>query len=124
MAQIDERARELNQPDEPEEGGEPDEGEQAGESGAGDPGGVDPEGDQEDRGEPGDQEPGDGGDEGQSPSPAPDRGGPALSAGLLLGAVLYTVVIQLIRGGTPQLKGWVSAKFINEPWAGSKGSPT
>lgn len=121
MAQIDERARSLNEPDEPEEPEEGDEGEEGEEA---DPGGVDPEGGQEDLGEEGDQEPGDGGDEGQSPSPARDRGAPALSAGLILGAVLYTVVIQLIRGGTPQLKGWVSAKFINKPWAGSTGTPT
>lgn len=114
MAQIDERARSLNEPDEPEDEG-PDEDEE-------DQGDEDEseESDSEDSDE-------DGADEGMAPSRprGPDRGAPALSAGLLLGAVLYTVVIQLIRGGTPQLKGWISAKFINVPWNhNSKGVPT
>ena len=109
MAQIDERARSLNEPDEPDD--------------------VEPEEDDEDQGdeEPDEDQADDGADEGPAPSRAraPDRGAPALSAGLLLGAVLYTVVIQLIRGGTPQLKGWISAKFINVPWTNSsKGVPT
>lgn len=95
MAQIDERARSLNEPDEPDD--------------------VEPEEDDEDQAD----EDEDGADEGQAPARAPDRGAPALSAGLLLGAVLYTVVIQLIRGGQPQLKGWISAKFINVPWTGA-----
>lgn len=108
MAQIDERARSLNEPDEPE----PDE----------DQDDVDEDQDDDEDEDQGDEDQEDEeGDEGPAPSRARagDRGAPALSAGLLVGAVLYTVVIQLIRGGTPQLKGWISAKFINVPWTGS-----
>lgn len=44
------------------------------------------------------------------------EGAPALSAGLVLGLIAYSAVLQLFKGGPAQLNGWIKAKLINEPW--------
>ena len=44
------------------------------------------------------------------------EGGPALSAGLVLGFLAYSAFIQIFQGGTAQLSGWLKAKLINEPY--------
>lgn len=104
MAQIDERARSLNQP---EPGAEP---EPVDDVDQGDEQGQDDE--QEDQGD----DEGDDADEGTAPAPRPGQdSGAALSAGVVLGFLVYSVVIQVVRGGKTQLKGWLKAKLINVP---------
>jgi hypothetical protein len=44
------------------------------------------------------------------------EGGPALSAGLVLGFLAYSAFIQIFQGGMAQLNGWIKAKLINEPY--------
>lgn len=108
MAQIDDRARVLNQPDEPEPD-EPDDDQDD------EPDDVDDE-DQDDQDEDG------GDDEGTTPPARPQRdSGAALSAGLVLGFVLYSAVIQVVRGGKAQLAGWIKAKLTNQPYTPAKG---
>lgn len=38
--------------------------------------------------------------------------------GLLFGLIVYSLVINGIRYGTPGVKGWLSAKFVNRPMQG------
>jgi hypothetical protein len=64
----------------------------------------------------------DGEEEPQEEAPAqPARpgadSGPALSAGIVLGFIAYSCIVQVFRGGPAQLKGWLKAKMINEPWS-------
>ncbi|MCU1489722.1 MAG: hypothetical protein JWM85_1127 [Acidimicrobiaceae bacterium] len=40
---------------------------------------------------------------------------PSLAAGVL-GLVAYAVAINYIHGGWPQVKGWLAAKFVNQPY--------
>lgn len=37
------------------------------------------------------------------------------AAGVVLGGVLYAVLLNWIRGGPAQAKGWLLAKLINKP---------
>lgn len=39
-------------------------------------------------------------------------------AGFVLGLVLYALVLNYLKGGPAQVKGWIAAKFINKPYAG------
>ena len=69
-------------------------------------------------------------DEGPGPAPAPSRsGGPGArptstatvsqqGAGLFVGLIAYALLVNYIRGGTPQVKGWLAAKFMNKPYTG------
>ena len=69
----------------------------------------DPDDEDEDQGE-------DDADEGTAPAPRPaGDSGAALSAGVVLGFLAYSLVIQVVRGGKAQLKGWLKAKLINVP---------
>jgi hypothetical protein len=113
MAQIDERARELNQPEpEPEDDVEPESDEDQDDD--------DIEDQDEDEG---DEDGGDDQDEGPAPSPRPGQNsGAALSGGVVLGFLLYSAVIQVVRGGKGQLSGWLKAKLINEPYQAPKGA--
>lgn len=113
MAEIDDRAAELNRrlavPDEEFERGQDVDEDQADEE----PEDVDDE-DQGDEDENQDAE-----DDGDSRGPrtrAAAEGAPALSAGLVLGFLAYSLVVQIFKGGTAQAAGWLKAKLINEPW--------
>ena len=37
-------------------------------------------------------------------------------AGLVMGMLGYVIVINYLRGGLPQVKGWFAAKFLNRPY--------
>lgn len=108
MAGIDDRARGLNERlarDDDEDEQTPVDDEDQGDEG----GDVDDDEDQAD-----DEE-----DAGPQPGPrtqAAREGGPALSAGLVLGLIAYSMAIQVFKGGPSQLGGWIKAKLINEPW--------
>lgn len=39
-------------------------------------------------------------------------------AGFLLGLFAWTIALNYLRGGLPQAKGWIAAKFINKPYEG------
>jgi hypothetical protein len=41
-------------------------------------------------------------------------------AGVLLALFAYPLLANLLRGGPPQMWGWVKAKWVNEPYAGAK----
>jgi hypothetical protein len=41
---------------------------------------------------------------------------PGSASGLVLGLAGYAIVINYIRWGTPGVKGWFSAKFVNKPF--------
>lgn len=43
-------------------------------------------------------------------------------AGFLLGLIAWAIVINLLRGGPAQAKGWILAKLINKPYGGKAGS--
>lgn len=45
-------------------------------------------------------------------------------AGFLLGLVLYALALNYLQGGTPQVKGWLGAKFVNKPWRAPKARTT
>lgn len=117
MADIDDRARDLNRrlavPDDEFERGQDEEPEDVD-----DDQGEDVDDDQADKEEPEDDE--------DEEKPADTRGrrtraaaegGPALSAGLVLGFLAYSAAIQIFQGGPARLSGWLKAKLINEPWA-------
>lgn len=115
MAGIDDRAADLNRrlavpddefergQDEPEDAGDEDQGED-----------VDDDQDDEDEGDTEEEPPAD--TRGKRTRAAVE-GGPALSAGLVLGFIAYSAAIQLFQGGPARLSGWIKAKLINEPWA-------
>lgn len=44
---------------------------------------------------------------------------PGNGAGFLLGLVGYALLVNFMRGGLPQVKGWIGAKFLNKPYQGS-----
>jgi hypothetical protein len=44
---------------------------------------------------------------------------PGNGAGFLLGLVGYALLVNFMRGGMPQVKGWIGAKFLNKPYQGS-----
>lgn len=106
MAAIDDRARDLNQslarPDDEYDQDDEDQGDDV---------------DQDDEDEQSeDQDDEDQDEDTRGPrTRAAAEGGPALSAGLVLGFLAYSAAIQIFRGGTAQLSGWLKAKFINEP---------
>lgn len=37
-------------------------------------------------------------------------------AGAVMGALGYIIVINYLRGGLPQVRGWFAAKFLNRPY--------
>lgn len=41
-------------------------------------------------------------------------------AGAAMGALGYVLVINYLRGGLPQVKGWFAAKFLNRPYQPAK----
>jgi hypothetical protein len=43
-------------------------------------------------------------------------------AGFLLGLIVYALVINYLRGGTAQARGWIAAKFINKPRAAKRAT--
>jgi hypothetical protein len=48
--------------------------------------------------------------------------GPGLAndgAGFVLGLVLYALVLNYLQGGAGQVRGWMKAKFLNQPWGGA-----
>lgn len=106
MADIDDRARELNErlarPDDEDDEDQADD--------------VGEEDDSEDVDEDQDDEDEEPADTRGPRTRAAAEGGPALSAGLVLGFLAYSAGIQIVRGGTAQLSGWLKAKLINEPW--------
>jgi hypothetical protein len=112
MAGIDDRARGLNERladmDDEDDVDQADEDDQEDE-------GADDDAEQDDDEDQGDGE--------EAPArPAAAEGAPAFSAGLILAGISYLVFLQLVRGGTAQLKGWAAAKFINKPWAPAQSS--
>ena len=38
----------------------------------------------------------------------------------ILGILIWALVVNFLRGGTPQAKGWLAAKFFNQPYTGGK----
>lgn len=38
------------------------------------------------------------------------------SAGWVLGLLVYALALNYLRGGAPQAKGWIAAKFLNRPY--------
>lgn len=44
-------------------------------------------------------------------------------AGLLLGMVAYALLINYLKGGAPQVRGWLAAKFINKPYTVPSSGP-
>lgn len=64
-----------------------------------------------------------------APVPADDSTGPAASrgggrrlsnegSGALLAFLLYPLLVNGLRGGPAQAKGWLAAKFVNAPYGG------
>ena len=47
-------------------------------------------------------------------------GTPQNASTFILGVLLWALTVNFLRGGPTQAKGWLKAKFINEPMA--KGS--
>jgi hypothetical protein len=44
-------------------------------------------------------------------------------AGFLLGVLAWTLTLNYLRGGLPQAKGWLAAKFLNRPFTGTVAAP-
>ena len=44
-------------------------------------------------------------------------------AGFLLGLFAYALLLNYLRGGVPQVKGWLGAKFLNKPYRGASQAP-
>lgn len=109
MAAIDDRAAALNrrlsrteEPEPaPEESEEPDGTEDQGAGGADAEDGQDQDDEDQEGAEP-------------AQAPAPDAGSGTV-AGILLGLAIYSIVIQYVRGGSAQVRGWLKAKAINAP---------
>lgn len=40
------------------------------------------------------------------------------ASGFVLGVLLWALAVNFLRGGPAQAKGWLRAKFINEPMQG------
>lgn len=115
MAAIDDRAAALNRrlardqdPAPTEESEEPDGTEDQG------AGGADAE-DGQDQGDEDQEEP--------AQAPAPDAGSGTV-AGILLGLAIYSIVIQYVRGGSAQVRGWLKAKAINSPMPAASTATT
>ena len=51
------------------------------------------------------------------------RVGPQDPAGAVLALVAYAVAINFIRGGTPQVRQWFAAKFLNHAGPAASGTP-
>lgn len=44
----------------------------------------------------------------------------ATGSGIILGIVGYAILLNWIRGGPTQVRGWMVAKLTNKPYAGAK----
>lgn len=63
-----------------------------------------------------------GGSGGRLALPRGISGGVDEGAGLIAGLVAYALFLAYLRGGTPAVKSWLSAKFINKPTAAAAPS--
>jgi hypothetical protein len=64
-------------------------------------------------------------------TPAPPPGStpslpsiPRNGAGVVLGVLVYAVLINYLRGGTPQVRAWFGAKFLNHTAGTGTAGPT